>query len=373
MDRATSDESPVYVHNCWYVAAWSRDVAGDDMITRTVIGQPLLLYRASDGAIVAMDDRCVHRLVPLSRGRREGDAVRCMYHGMVFDRTGACIAVPGQTNVPARARVVAYPVVERNGWVWVWMGDPASADPALVPVEHGFGDAEWEMQGDSLDYAVDYQLINDNLTDFSHLAYVHEQSFQLSSGFAEIHPEVIRLERGIEVHRWIRAGGATLRQLGITEATDQLSSYRYLVPGVLLLSNRFYPAGVAERSGALPPPDDLAPIADMFSAQAITPLLARSCRYHFVSGIRAGPGAAEFVDAHFRMLRTVFAEDQAMIEAQQVAMDRDPSVKMMPFTRHDRAPVMMRTIIADLAARERSETVTMIRQVEVAAESMSSS
>lgn len=365
MQPIAPDNAPIYVQNCWYVAAWSRDFKGDDMITRTVVGRPLLLYRASDGTIVVMEDRCVHRLVPLSLGRREGDAVRCMYHGMVFDRTGACIAVPGQSHVPPRVRVASYPVVERNGWVWVWMGDPALADPALVPVEYGFGDPEWEMQGDSLDYAVDYQLINDNLTDFSHLAYVHEKSFQLSAGFAEIHPEVIRLERGIQIHRWMKAGGATLRHLGITEATDQMSSYRYLVPGVLLLSNRFYPAGTAERSGAVPPPDDVVPLADMFSAQAITPLSARTCRYHFVSGIRSGAGSAEFVEAHFRMLRTVFAEDQAMIEAQQVMMDTDPSVRMMPFTRHDRAPVMMRSIIAELAAREQSMQTAAVTRPQV--------
>ncbi len=365
MPATALSDPPIYVRNCWYVAAWSRDFTGGEMITRTVIGRPLLLYRASDGEIVAMEDRCVHRLAPLSLGRREGDSVRCMYHGMVFDRTGACIEVPGQAHVPARARVASYPVVERNGWIWVWMGDPALADPTLVPVEYGFGDPEWEMEGDSLDYAVDYQLINDNLTDFSHLAYVHEKSFQLAAGFAEIHPEVIRLERGIQIHRWMKAGGATLRQLGITEPTDQLSSYRYLVPGVLLLSNRFYPAGTAERSGAAPPPEDLVPLADMFSAQAVTPLLAGTCRYHFVSGIRSGPGAAAFVKAHFQVLRAVFAEDQAMIEAQQVMMDTDTSARMMPFTRHDRAPVMMRNVIAELAARERSAAEQAIEKVEV--------
>lgn len=354
MHHPQTAEPPIYVRNCWYVAAWSRDLVGAEMLARAVVDRPILLYRASDGTVVAIEDRCVHRLVPLSHGRREGDTVRCMYHGMVFDRTGTCIEVPGQAHIPARVRVASYPVVERNGWVWIWPGDPALADPALVPVEYGFGDAEWEMAGDSLDYACDYQLINDNLTDFSHLAYVHEKTFQLSKEWGEKHPDVTRLERGIQIHRWMPAGGATLRQLGITDPTDQLSSYRYLVPGVLLLSNRFYPAGTAERSGAGPPPDDIAPLADMFSAQAITPLSARTCRYHFVSGIRAGPGAAAFVEAHFRVLRSVFAEDQAMIEAQQRMMDAHPEARMMPFTRHDRAPVMMRSVISDMAAREAS-------------------
>ncbi len=354
MHQPSSGDPPVYVRNCWYVAAWSRDFVGEELLARMVIGRPILLYRASDCKIVAIEDRCVHRLVPLSRGRREGDAVRCMYHGMVFDRTGACIEVPGQTHIP-RVHVASFPVVERNGWAWIWMGDPELADPALIPVEYGFGEPEWEMEGDSLDYAVDYQLINDNLTDFSHLAYVHEQTFQLTTAWAETHPEVTRLERGIQVQRWIKGGGATTRQLGITEATDQWSSYRYLAPGVLLLSGRFYPSGAAERTGGAPPHEGLAPLADMFSAQAITPLSARASRYHFVSGIRAGPGAAAFVEAHFRVLRNVFAEDKAMIEAQQVMMDADPTAKMMPFTRHDRAPVMMRAVISSLAARETSE------------------
>ena len=78
----------MWVRNTWYVAAWSHEVAGDQVLARTIMNEPLVLYRAGSGSVVAMEDRCCHRLAPLSLGRREGDDLRCMYHGMKFGPDG---------------------------------------------------------------------------------------------------------------------------------------------------------------------------------------------------------------------------------------------------------------------------------------------
>src|SRR3984957_922710 len=93
------------VHNAWYVAAWSHEISSEGLHPRTIINQPLVLYRTSAGAVVAMEDRCCHRLAPLSIGRREGDDLRCMYHGLKFGPDGRCNEIPGQTTIPARAVV----------------------------------------------------------------------------------------------------------------------------------------------------------------------------------------------------------------------------------------------------------------------------
>jgi vanillate O-demethylase monooxygenase subunit len=98
-----------------------------------VLGEPILVLRTADGGFAALADRCCHRLAPLSKGRREGDGVRCGYHGMAFDARGRCIEAPGTTTIPEKACVRAYPVAVRNRWVFVWMGDPAKADTALLP------------------------------------------------------------------------------------------------------------------------------------------------------------------------------------------------------------------------------------------------
>ena len=63
-------------------------------------------------------------------GKLVGDRLQCHYHGLQYDQTGRCVRIPGQDQIPPSAKVKTYPVVERYHWVWIWMGDPALADPA---------------------------------------------------------------------------------------------------------------------------------------------------------------------------------------------------------------------------------------------------
>ena len=68
--------------------------------------------------------------MPLSEGHVEGEIIRCPYHGLEFGATGSCTRIPGQERIPASANVRSYPVHEKDGFIWIWMGDPALADPA---------------------------------------------------------------------------------------------------------------------------------------------------------------------------------------------------------------------------------------------------
>ena len=118
----------------WYVAAYGREI-GQELFSRTICGEPIVFCRTGAGAVTAMSDRCVHRRFPLSEApsRLDGDQVVCGYHGFTYDADGACVAVPGQNRVPRTARLSRYPVVEQDSFVWVWIGDPAMADPAADP------------------------------------------------------------------------------------------------------------------------------------------------------------------------------------------------------------------------------------------------
>src|SRR5277367_4575203 len=119
-----STDTAAFLRNTWYVAAWSHEIPDEGgMLARTITRIPLILWRKCSGDVVALIDRCCHRAAPLSKGRREGDCVRCMYHGLVFDSTGKCVEIPSQDFIPPAAKVRAYPVVERFKRVWVWMGD----------------------------------------------------------------------------------------------------------------------------------------------------------------------------------------------------------------------------------------------------------
>jgi len=103
-------EDRMWIRNAWYVAAWTHEIERGRIHARTIIDQPLVLYRTTDNGIVALEDRCPHRFAPLSLGRLEGDALRCMYHGLKFAPDGRCIEIPGQERIPQSACVRRFPL-----------------------------------------------------------------------------------------------------------------------------------------------------------------------------------------------------------------------------------------------------------------------
>ena len=97
-------------------------------VHRIVCELALVLYRRTDGTAVVLEDRCAHRAYPLSAGQVKGDSIECGYHGFAYGPDGGCTRVPAQSLIPKRARVRAFPFVEKDGWVWVWTGDADRAD-----------------------------------------------------------------------------------------------------------------------------------------------------------------------------------------------------------------------------------------------------
>jgi vanillate O-demethylase monooxygenase subunit len=166
----------VIVRNAWYVAAWSREL-DEAPLPRRICGEPIVLFRTTDGKVSALRDSCVHRGAPLSLGTVVPNGIRCNYHGLVFDHDGTCVEIPGQELIARRACVPRYPVHEKNKIVWIWMGDPASADPSEIldyPI-HDQSD-RWPTKYGVLPCKANYLLLIDNLLDATHLAYVHPSS-----------------------------------------------------------------------------------------------------------------------------------------------------------------------------------------------------
>jgi len=170
----------MFLFNAWYIIAEPAELAEGTIVARTLLGKRLAIYRGASGRVVALDDFCPHRLAPLSLGTVIGDGLRCAYHGAEFDAAGQCVKVPGQKAAPPRATVQTYPVVERHGYIWVWLGDVArAADESGIP--DGFwvsGDPAWiGGYGHIESIQADYRLINDNLFDITHAEFVHPESF----------------------------------------------------------------------------------------------------------------------------------------------------------------------------------------------------
>src|SRR2546430_17455598 len=161
----------MFLRNYWYVAAYDSEITRRPF-GRTILGEPIVFYRLEDGTPVALEDRCAHRHLPLSMGTLVGDTLQCLYHGLRYDRTGTCVRVPGQDTIPRSARVKSYPVVERYHWLWIWMGDPALADPGKITDFHWFDDPSWGAKGEYLHVKGKWQLVVDNLLHLHHLAFL---------------------------------------------------------------------------------------------------------------------------------------------------------------------------------------------------------
>src|SRR5258705_391561 len=110
----------MFMKNCWYVAAWSHELKDNALVGRTLLNEKVLRSGGHDDNVVAIEDRCGHRGAPLSLGRLEGNCVRCMYHGLLFDGPGACIQIPGQERIPPNLKVKSYRVVDGGRLVWIW-------------------------------------------------------------------------------------------------------------------------------------------------------------------------------------------------------------------------------------------------------------
>ncbi|MFC7646492.1 Rieske 2Fe-2S domain-containing protein [Streptosporangium lutulentum] len=161
----------VFPRNQWYVAAYGEEV-GEELLARTICGEPIVFYRTGAGDAVALADRCVHRRFPLSEGHRDGDRLVCGYHGFTYEPDGRCVAVPAQTRIPRTARVPVYPVVEQDSLVWVWIGD-GDADPAAIPRAPWLDAEGWVVVRGMEPLEARYELLVDNLMDLSHETYLH--------------------------------------------------------------------------------------------------------------------------------------------------------------------------------------------------------
>jgi phenylpropionate dioxygenase-like ring-hydroxylating dioxygenase large terminal subunit len=348
----------MFIKNTWYVAAWSHEVEGETLFSRTIVGTPVLLYRKEDGEIAALADRCCHRGAPLSIGRREGDCVRCLYHGLKFDSNGACVEAPAQERIPPQAKVRQFPVVERHRWIWIWMGDPVLADPAAIPDTHWLDDPEWRSLPGYIHYDVNYLLICDNLLDFSHLPYVHPTTLGGGEDYAKVHPKVERSEDGVRITRWTintdpPAFAAAVRDWD--GKVDRWNIYDFTVPAILRMDSGMAPTGTGApegvRVGAM----------EFRGCQALTPETENSTHYFFAHPHNFSLDQPEVTRSIHQSIVNAFDEDREMITAQQRNLTLDPNFKMMAFG-IDAALVQFRWVVnkrleEEVAAGTARETV----------------
>ena len=204
------------LRNQWYCAAFGHELK-QQPLGRTFLNEPVALYRTAAGTPVAFEDRCCHRRAPLSHGRIEGDNLRCLYHGLLYNPDGTAIWAPGQDRLPQGARVRSYPVVESHGWIWIWPGDPELADPKTAPSYDKYDDPKWAAYDELIPMKANYFLVVDNLLDLSHLPFVHAATI----GSPEDTNPNLAWERGANSIQGVRvARGLSPSQRNLMEGLD---------------------------------------------------------------------------------------------------------------------------------------------------------
>lgn len=166
--------------NNWYVVGESSSFGHHPSAVRA-LGQDLVLFRRrSDHQLVALSDRCPHRMAKLSGGCVDGDHVRCPYHHWAFGADGTCQDIPSApqgARIPPRARVDSYPVEERYGWVWLFLGDlEAEKRPPLPPLP-GYGESGWRAVRGQYTWRAHYTRVVENAVDIAHTPFLHAKSF----------------------------------------------------------------------------------------------------------------------------------------------------------------------------------------------------
>jgi len=312
-----------YLRNAWYVAAWSDDIPDGKLVPRTVMDEPIVLYRKADGNVAAIADRCAHRFAPLSMGKIvSGDRIQCPYHGLEFDGSGACVRNPhGTKNIPPRARVKSYPVIEKHKAVWLWMGG-APADAGKVP-DFGVLDNVPELhttKRDSIVIKANYQLIIDNLLDLSHTSYLHEG---ILGNADTVESEITAEQDGDDVvvsrHATNSAPPGMFAQFwpGHPARVDKFTTMRWMAPSTLRLLTGICAMGARPETGT-----------GYHAIHLLTPENERSTRYFFTA-VRWGVKTSE--DKLNRDLQTKVAEmrrfafeeqDAPVIEAQQKVIEQ---------------------------------------------------
>jgi phenylpropionate dioxygenase-like ring-hydroxylating dioxygenase large terminal subunit len=237
----------MFARNQWYVAAYGQEV-GEDLLARTILGEPIVFYRTSDGAVVGLADRCVHRRFPLSMSRRDGDRIVCGYHGFTYDSDGSCVYVPAQTRIPRTARVPSYPVLEQDSFVWVWIGDKAPTDPATIPRAPWLTAPGWTTIRGMQPLAARYGLLVDNLLDLSHETYLHggyigtpEVAETPITTEVDEDAGIVRVSRRMKD---VECPPFYAKSTGIDGRIDRWQDIEYHPPCLYLLHSRIAPTGV---------------------------------------------------------------------------------------------------------------------------------
>jgi vanillate O-demethylase monooxygenase subunit len=284
-------------------------------------------------------------------GELQDDNIQCGYHGMTFDAGGQCVRVPGQTRIPATARVRSYPVAENMGLVWIWMGDPQRADRAEIFDLEQYHQPGWGIgHGDALYVKAHYLSLADNLCDPAHVSFVHKTTLGSAAG-ADIPVHSERRGATVLTWRWTldSAPVGFFQVFGdFTGNVDRWQYYYLHAPSTAIIDFGSADAG----SGA--PAGDRSDCIQVYSCHFLTPVTATTTIDYWLH-VRNFAAEDEAVSERIsEQFRVAFAEDKVILEAIQQREQQFPDRQTVRIA-CDAGPGRLRQVITEMLERENKD------------------
>ncbi|MEO3858179.1 aromatic ring-hydroxylating dioxygenase subunit alpha [Acrocarpospora sp. B8E8] len=343
-------QSP-FVRNAWYIAAL-RSECGERMLARSVLGVSVTLFRTRSGRTVALRNRCSHRGYPLSEGSLgPDDVITCGYHGFRFDAAGTCLSVPGQSGIPGGSDLRSFPAAENGPFVWIWMGDPALADPAEIPAETGFGDPSFRFVSGHVVIDAGHTLIADNVLDLSHESFIHATKIGsrevAETGITSESDEKRWLVRASRVMRDVECPPTYRERTGLGSPIDREQHISFFVPSLYVLDVMVVAAESKHDPATGPRRPYLGKVV-----YGLTPLSEKRTHYFFAIGRDYAQDDPQMDAAvHEGQLCLIDEDAYAVAVLQRLAEEEGPMPEVS--TRLDTAALIARRM---LARRLRAET-----------------
>ncbi|HIK46330.1 MAG TPA: Rieske 2Fe-2S domain-containing protein [Leptolyngbyaceae cyanobacterium M65_K2018_010] len=217
----------------WYPVAYVEDLDRQRPSRFTLLERDIVIWWDAQGqAWRVFEDKCPHRLAPLSEGRvNEAGWLECPYHGWAFSGSGACEQIPQQpadtsANRSARACAIALPTTVKQGLLFVYAGQADNASlvevPIIGPVEE---DPEgWVILNTFRDLPYDALTLLENVLDASHIPYTHHKTVGHRDNAAPMTMAV--LESGKQGFQGVWPEGPRKGKLGTQRTT-------FIAPGLM--------------------------------------------------------------------------------------------------------------------------------------------
>jgi phenylpropionate dioxygenase-like ring-hydroxylating dioxygenase large terminal subunit len=340
----------MFLRNAWYIAAWADELKKRPL-GRRILNEPVVLFRDQSGRAAALLDRCCHRSAPLSLGEVVPGGIQCGYHGLTFDGSGACIAVPGQSRIPEDARIRSYPVVEKDQLLWIWMGDSARADQSkIVDFPYHNDRAYWPNKHDCYPIKGNYMLMVDNLMDLTHLGYLHAKTVG-GNPAAHVNAEMktTRTATGIRFTRWMLNSvppPSYVRAAGFSGRVDRWQEFEWVAPSSILQWTGAADVGTGayegKREGGF----------QFRLFHGLTPETETSCLYFWSCANGYRQNEPEATEQLYREIAPTFVEDKEMVAAQQARLTELGEAGLVDIA-SDANRMIMRRFMEHLIAEER--------------------